>query len=776
MDSFTPNPMANKEAIVQGKDFRFTILTDRLFRIEYEKNGRFEDRATQTVVNRQFPVPEYSVTKKDKTTIIRTDCVQIIYHGGVFSKNSLQFSFCGRLGKFPTAWYFGDEPRTLPGTLRTLDVVSGKKELPNSIMNRGTFALMDDSKSLAIGADNWPEERTDNCIDMYIFAYPKDYKACLDAYYTLTGKTPMLPRFALGNWWSRYFKYSDTEYINLIEKFEEEGIPISVAAIDMDWHKVDIDTKYGSGWTGFSWNRDLFKNPKDFLDTLHKRQIKTSLNLHPAEGISAHEDCYEAAAESMNADNQNEEKILFDIADRAFVKTYFDKVLKSLEEDGVDFWWMDWQSGNASKMKDLDPLWMLNHLHFQAASQNNNRGLLLSRFSGYGSHRYPVGFSGDVIINWESLDFQPYFTACASNVGYGWWSHDIGGHMGGIHDDELMNRWTQYGAFSPVLRLHCCQNPFITHEPWAFNDETRQSMKKFMRLRHEMLPYLYTMNFRAHNDNIPLVTPIYYEYPDIQDAYRANNQYFFGSELIVCPITQRKDEVTQMGSSMMYLPEGTWFDFFNKYKYDGNRKIMMYRKYDEMPVLAKAGAIIPTASIKGNSVANPEEIILNIFPGADNTFTLYEDDGETRDYENGKYLKTKISLNWQNKTITIAAPEGDMNLIPENRSYRILLHCVDNCKATASRSIKKSYRDGAIEIKADGTEELSITFAKTLAITENNYAKKVYDILFAAHTSYDDKQKIYDIIEQKSVKEAIADIYAMGIDENLKNALLEALL
>lgn len=776
MGTFTSNPIADKGAIVQGKDFRFTILTDRLFRIEYEKNGRFEDRATQTVVNRQFPVPKYSVTKKDNTTIIRTDCVQIIYHGGVFSKNSLQFSFCGRLGKLPTAWYFGDEPRTLPGTLRTLDVVSGKKELPNSIMNRGTFALMDDSNSLAIGAANYPEERVENCIDMYVFAYPKEYKACLDAYYNLTGKTPMLPRFALGNWWSRYFKYSDTEYISLIEKFEKEGIPISVAAIDMDWHKVDIDTKYGSGWTGFSWNRDLFKNPKDFLDNLHKRQIKTSLNLHPAEGISAHEDCYEAAAESMNADTQNEEKILFDIADRAFIKTYFDNVLKPLEGDGVDFWWMDWQSGNASKMKDLDPLWMLNHLHFQATSKNNNRGLLLSRFSGYGSHRYPVGFSGDVIINWESLDFQPYFTACASNVGYGWWSHDIGGHMGGIHDDELMNRWTQYGAFSPILRLHCCQNPFITHEPWAFNDETRQSMKKFMRLRHEMIPYLYTMNFRAHNDNIPLVTPMYYEYPDTQDAYRANNQYFFGSELIVCPITQRKDEVTQMGSCMMYLPEGTWFDFFNKYKYDGNRKIKMYRKYDEMPVLAKAGAIIPTAEVKDNSVANPEEIILNIFPGADNAFTLYEDDGETRDWENGKYLKTRISLDWQRKTITIAAPEGDMCLIPENRRYRILLHCVDNCKATASRNIKKSYKDGTIEIKADGTEELTITFAKTLAITENNYAKKVYNILFAAHTSYDDKQKIYNIVDQKSVKEAVADIYAMSIDENLKSALLEALL
>ncbi|MBE7037896.1 MAG: DUF5110 domain-containing protein [Ruminococcaceae bacterium] len=776
MNKFLPNPVADKKAIVRGKDFRFTVLTSQLIRLEYAKDGKFEDRKTQSVVNRLFPVPDYKTIKKDGTIKIETDSIRLTYRGGEFSKNTLSISFCGRLGKYPGVWYFGDEPKALPGTNRTLDGVSGGDNMPKSIMSQSSFGIMDDSHTLAQTLDGWVEVRDEQKIDMYVFAYPKEYKECLNAYYTLTGKTPLLPRFAMGNWWSRYHKYSDTEYINLMEKFKKENIPLSVAVIDMDWHKVNIDTKYGSGWTGFSWDKNLFKDPKDFLKYLHDNNMKATLNLHPAEGISAHEDCYEETAKAMGVDYKNEENVAFDIADKKFVDVYFDKVLKPLEDDGVDFWWMDWQQGNTTKTKGLDPLWMLNHFHYHDNTKNNSRGLLFSRFSGFGSHRYPVGFSGDTIINWESLDFQPYFTLCASNVGYGWWSHDIGGHMRGYRDDELMNRWTQLGTFSPILRLHCSNNEFINREPWHFNYETYKSMKKFLRLRYEMIPYTYTMNFRAHNDNMPIITPMYYEYPDISDAYEVKNEYFFGTEMIVCPITQKKDEVTQMASVTMYLPKGKWFDFFNKYMYEGNRKVKVYRKYDEMPVLAKAGAIIPTCEIKDNSVENPKEVILNIFPGANNEFTLYEDDGKSLDYENGKCVKTKIYFDWDNKTLKISKPQGDLKLIPKDRSYKIILNCVNNVRASSNVNVQKSYKNGAIEIKVKADDEIIISFSKTLKISENDYVSKVYDILNEAHSYYDAKIKIYNIVKEKSKKEAICDICAMDIDNNLKNALLEVII
>ena len=148
-------------------------------------------------------------------------------------------------------------------------------------------------------------------------------------------------------------------------------------------------------------------------------------------------------------------------------------------------------------MAGIDPLWMLNHFHFLDSARDGKRPLTFSRYAGPGSHRYPVGFSGDTLITWASLDFQPYFTATASNIGYGWWSHDIGGHMFGGKDDELATRWVQLGVFSPILRLHSSLSPFNTKEPWRFGPEARAVMTEFLRLRHRLVPYLHTMNHRA---------------------------------------------------------------------------------------------------------------------------------------------------------------------------------------------------------------------------------------------------------------------------------------
>ena len=145
----------------------------------------------------------------------------------------------------------------------------------------------------------------------------------------------------------------------------------------------------------------------------------------------------------------------FDPADPAFLEAYLEVLHHPLEAEGVDFWWLDWQQGGVTRIPGLDPLWLLNHFHFlDSGRATAGAPLTFSRYAGVGSHRYPIGFSGDTVITWASLDFQPYFTATASNVGYGWWSHDIGGHFFGGKDDELTVRWTQLGVFSPIMRLH----------------------------------------------------------------------------------------------------------------------------------------------------------------------------------------------------------------------------------------------------------------------------------------------------------------------------------
>ncbi|RXD25750.1 alpha-xylosidase, partial [Acinetobacter baumannii] len=241
-------------------------------------------------------------------------------------------------------WRYGTEEQTnLGGTARTLDAVDGALKLEKGLNSREGYVIIDDSKSLVFNEASWLEPRTTNSTDLYFFGYGTAYKECIADYCKLTGRTQLLPRYALGNWWSRYWEYSDTELEGLMNRFESEGIPLSVCIIDMDWHNVNIDPKYGSGWTGYTWNKNLFKDPKAFMTWLHDKGLRTSLNLHPADGIRGHEDCYESVAKYMGVDVSSEQPVPFDISSPKFMKAYFEKVHHPLEDEGVEFWWIDWQ-------------------------------------------------------------------------------------------------------------------------------------------------------------------------------------------------------------------------------------------------------------------------------------------------------------------------------------------------------------------------------------------------------------------------------------------------
>lgn len=212
-------------------------------------------------------------------------------------------------------------------------------------------------------------------------------------------------------------------------------------------------------------------------------------------------------------------------------------------QQGTDYWWIHEPNTNGN-LKDpreaVDPLWMLNHLHILDICRNGKRPMFFSRFSGPGAHRYPIGFSGDTYITWEALKLQPYFTSTASNIGYCWWSHDIGGHMRGCDEPELLTRWIQLGVFSPINRLHSSANEFLHKEPWYFEAEYRSVMENCLRLRHSLFPYLYTMNYRCHTELEPLIQPMYYSYPKCREAYFSPQQYMFGTELMVCAISEKR--------------------------------------------------------------------------------------------------------------------------------------------------------------------------------------------------------------------------------------------
>ena len=688
-------PVALKENTVTGEHYRFTVLTDRLIRMEHSTTGIFEDRATQKVFYRDFPACDFKVKREGGLLILDTAKLVLTYvENAEFAAETLSV----RLKQEPgSCWHYGDYIEDLGGTVKTLDEVDGEIPVNPGVCSRWGFTVLDDSDSLALDETGWIAAREETVEDLYFFGYGYDYLGSVQALYRLTGAPPMLPAYALGNWWSRYHAYSQQEYLDLMDRFHEEDIPFSVGVVDMDWHVVNIpkedqDPELPGGWTGYTWNKALFPDYKQFLKELHSRNLRTALNLHPADGVRRHEVMYPEMARAVGIDPDTKERVRLDILSKEYMSHYFDIIHHPYEEDGVDFWWMDWQQGTSywwiheankpGEYRDprerVDPLWQLNHLHILDISRSGKRPMFFSRYAGPGSHRYPVGFSGDTLITWDSLQFQPQFTAMASNVGYCWWSHDIGGHTMGYRDDELVTRWLQLGVFSPVNRLHSSNSNWVEKEPWAFEGEPGKIMKHWLQLRHRFFPYLYTMNHRAHADLQPLVQPMYYSHPKCSGAYEVPNQFWFGSELIAAPITSKNDPVTSLGAAEAWIPHGDWFDFDSGLHYVSNhgRKMKLCRDLAHMPILAKAGAIVPLAAhVPGdNRLNNSADMEALVFPGADNCFTLYEDAGDGSEYRSGAFAKTKLELNYADEAVfTIHPAQGDLTLIPAERNWTVSL-------------------------------------------------------------------------------------------------------
>ena len=784
------HPETAPENIIRGDCWRVSVLTESLLRLEYDPEGIFEDRATQSVWNRNFPKSTFRVIDHEDSLEVITPKAHLIYDRKPFSANGLSIQAIGDYSAYHSIWHYGEDFTDLGGTARTLDEADGAVPLGHGIISRNGFSVMDDGSSLIISDDGWVEPRRKDTIDIYFWAYGHDYRGALSDFCRLCGKMPMVPRYALGNWWSRFYKYTEKTYKELVNRFKKEEIPFSVAVIDMDWHLTDIDPRYGSGWTGYTWNRDYFPDPEGFMQWLHDQGMHVTLNLHPADGIRAFEDIYPKMAEAMGIDPETEQPVDFDICNPKFVEESFRHIIHPGEKEGVDFWWIDWQSGGVSRMEGLDPLWMLNHYYYLDNARDGKRPMTFSRYAGPGSHRYPVGFSGDTLITWESLDFQPYFTACASNIGYGMWSHDIGGHMMGYKNDELAGRWLQFGVFSPIMRLHSSSSEFNGKEPWRYKPEIRTMMSDFLRLRHRLLPYLYTMNHRAYAENIPLVLPMYYDYPEEEYAYHVPNEYLFGSQLIAAPVTSPRIPKLNAAKVKVWLPDGIYYDIFTGRKYKGGRVLNMYRDINSIPVLAKAGAVIPTTDEIGNADSNPQELCIHVYAGADGSFTLYEDDNVSEDYKTGKCVTTAMNFHWgSNAEFIIEGAQGETELIPEKRSLVIKLHGIKDCTDRISVSADGSALSGSAGCSAaydDRTRTLTCTLkdvpvcaqirliAEHAETAENDFVKECFDFLDQAEISFILKDTLYGmILKSKDRTVLISELQAMDLDADLLGVLTE---
>ena len=792
---FKTKPRANPDAIVGGKDgckYRFTILGSGLIRYEYATDGVFEDRASTFAINRDLPVPACRVNDRDDSLEIITDRFHLQYTKEEFSTNSLTVLVRGNITDWHSKWRFGDHKDDgwqLGGTARTLDNANGRIPLGPSFTSRNGFANLDDSETMLFTDEGWVGgRRSGPRVDGYLFAYGLDYKAAVKAFYGLSGSQPLLPRWSLGNWWSRYYDYTTDSYLALMDRFTEEEVPLSVAVIDMGWHWVEdkrVEESGFSGWTGYSWNTNLFPDPKEFLDQLHKRGLRATLNDHPADGIASYEDVYQDVCKAMDLSSlaAKEDPVAFEAASKKFLEAYFNIVLRKLEDEGVDFWWVDWQQGETSALKGVDPLWVLNHFHF-LQNARNGRALTFSRYAGPGSHRYPVGFSGDTIVTWESLDFQPEFTATSSNIGYGWWSHDIGGHMNGYKNDELETRWVQLGVFSPILRLHSSNNPWNTKEPWKYNSEANIIMKDALRLRHRLIPYIYSMNVRSARDDEPLVQPVYWEHPKVDEAYSAKNTFFYGSELFVAPMTSPRSLTTLRARTRAWLTPGRHVDIFSGVVYDGDRVLYLHRGLDEYAVFGQQGSIIPLdgAQTPSNGGINPDSLEILVVVGADGSFDLHEDDGSGSTVEEVKLSTTNITFKQNDGTLTITtASDGQKRKLKVTflaLSPSTEVHAsIDG--SDAKPIIKEEHAGLSVflgEVPA-GDVKIEVKTGANPQLAPTDASKHVFRIVDETQLEYNTKSAIWAALSASvPFSNRLSRLQALNLSEDLMGAISEIIL
>ncbi|MBQ7615434.1 MAG: DUF5110 domain-containing protein [Butyrivibrio sp.] len=767
--------------MITGKNYRITVLTNRLIRLEYSEKNEFVDKPTQVITNREFDEALFDTDRNAEGITINTGKLVLRYDEKEFSMAGLSITVT-ETGK---TWHFGEKygnsDGNLFGTARTLDGADGGLWLEEGIFGRNGFAVLNDSDS-ALLIDGEFVDRSFTGTDIYFFGYGNDFRQGLKDYFALTGEVPMVPRYVFGNWWSRYHAYTEESYNELIDKMQEEHIPFSVAVIDMDWHVTDVDPKYGTGWTGFSWNKDLFPDYKRFLAHLREKKLSVTLNLHPADGIRAFEDQYEAAAKRLGVDPKSEKPLEFDFADKAFRDAYFEEVIHPFEDDGVGFWWIDWQQGTKSGKSNIDPLFLLNHYHYEDGKREGKRGLIFSRYSGPGSQRYPIGFSGDTISSWKSLAFQPYFTFTASNIGYGFWSHDIGGHMMGDKDEERLIRWIQFGVFSPIMRLHSSNSPFFNKEPWNVSEPYRTVMGNFMRLRHRLIPYIYTMSHKAHTDGQLLIEPMYYRHPDKNVAFEVKQEYYFGDSLLVGAIVKKSDPMLRMGHVNMYIPEGRFYDIFTGYIYTGEKRANLYRTVDSIPVLLPEGGIVAESlEDDKNGCDNPERLRILVGYGKNGKFELYEDDGESYDYEDGHSVTTLIESEVNEKECTmdirINPAKGDCSLIPQRRSYEIVVYGIEKYECDVDSSFDEKKKCLTIRLPEAEITELRDVRLTGIVPAENDIVSRVFEVIERSWCDTLVKERIFDRIKKDSEKDSFLSwLRCQDVDENLKDAISEAFL
>lgn len=766
--------VANERAVFQGPNYRITVLTERLVRLEYSVDGHFSDDLTTLVQNRRFSVPQFKVEQDQTYLVITTSYFMLQYLknkpflGPKFAPDSNLKVVLLNTDKM---WFYGQaEARNFKGGAISLDDYKGRVKLDKGLYSTDGFVMLDDSGNFEIDANGFLVKPDVNKVDLYLFMYKRDFGMCLRDYFTLTGYPPLIPRYALGVWWNREKIYNFDNTKSLVKSFNRYQIPLSVLLLSEFWHIKDAND-YNLYRTGFSFNRELFPNPEEFVKYMHDRGVRVGVNIDPSEGVRKEEDRYLNIAQELNiADGVT---IPYNVFDKNFMALYVKHLIDPLLDLGVDVYWLDYK-------KDLEAIQTLQYYYNKDFDRmKDTRPLVLTRSPLVAPHRAGILYSGETIVGWDTLKFLPFYNSMAANKGVSWWSHDVGGYKDGIEDSELYLRYVQLSAFSPIFRFSAKRGVYYKREPWMWDVKTFTIAREYCWLRQRLIPYLYTAAYEYHKTGMPLIQPIYYTYPEIYDEPTYRNEYYFGKELFIAPITKPKDITMNRSIERVFLPKGIWYDFKTGKKFVGNKRYVVFYKEEEYPIFARAGAIIPLANLEKNinDTNPPKSMEINVFPGQSNEFKLYEDDGITKLHEDGYYIVTSIDYNYlqNNYTLIIHPVEGKTEIIPRLRDYKIRFR---NTRTADSVEIYLNGNLANLEYECYEDENDFVVDIKGVDTTKQltvNCKGKDIEINAVRIVNEDVNSIISDLKITTKLKEEIANIFFSDLDIKVKRIRIKKL-
>ena len=586
----------------------------------------------------------------------------------------------------------------------------------------------------------WGEMQDD--IDYY-FIYGDSMDDVISGYRTLTGKSPVMPKWAMGYWQSREKYNTSDEVLSTLAEFRRRNIPIDNIVIDWLHWKED-------SWGSHEFDPARFPDPKGMVDSIHNMHGRVMVSVWPKFYVTTEHYkefdkngwMYKLAVTDSIRDWVGPGYLgsFYDAYDPDARKLFWSQMNDHYMPLGIDAWWMDASEPNIRDCTDIQYRKDLitptalgpSTKYFNAyalmnaeAIYDGQRGVdpdkrvfLLTRSGFAGQQRYSTAtWSGDIATRWEDMKSQISAGLNFALSGVPYWTMDIGGFCvedryvgadvefrktGKENSDlkewrELNTRWYQFGAFAPLFRAH---GQFPYREIFNIAPENHPAYKSvvyYTNLRYDMMPYIYSLAGMTYFDDYTIMRPLVMDFPADKKVRNIGDEYMFGPSLLVAPV------YTYGATSRdVYFPAGDWYNFYNGKLIKGGETLSMAAPYERIPLFVRAGAIIPFGPAMQYSDEKPADLInLYVYAGADGSFTLYEDENVNYNYEKGQYATIPFTFDNATSTLTIGERKGEFPGMLKERKFNVILVSPSNAVGYSrdAKGIEVNYNGSKTEVK-----------------------------------------------------------------------------